>query len=777
MTELRVRITFESDWHIGEGSGQPGHIDRLVRREPSDGMPYVPAKTLTGIWRDACEQVAAGLDEGSQGTWQEWVKVLFGGIDFVAEKEAADQARLRDKPRSALLAVRPARFPEALRCCLNAENYASLREVLTFIKPGVSLNEYGVAREDHLRMEEVVCANAVLESVAELSVLDDPARETALALLWAGARVTERIGGKRRRGYGRCRLELAGADLPSETRLLENLAAKPVPVPSPSIVEPRRFAKPVSAGEAPAWHVIKLDLELLSPVVAFDGALGNVVKSKDYIPGTHLLAALNGKLRQLLGDAAFPAIARGDVRALNAYPILDGTRALPIPLAFHYEKEQGGLDEGGKVYNHLATAEHGSEQRKQQRQGYVAGVSSNGCLPFCAVEIQATTHGTIDDEHQRPTPRVGGVFTFQAIRAGARLCSEIWIDRSLLPELRDDAIARLDGTYRLGKAKKDDYGQVRLSATRGEMPAAPQPMDHLILWLTSPLLLRNERLRPSTDHEVLRQELERRLEVKLEESPERPGPFMRVDRSEGWHLGWGLPRPSLVGLAAGSCLCFKVQGALSENSLSALQLGGLGERRAEGFGEIVVNPTLLTIEHFDVIPSAGRPIELSDATVSGEQALSGESLLFAHHLTRRAWQAAILSKALANAPDRSFRQDKLGWDKKEPPNSQIGTLRSLLEGLNGESGGEVLQAWLIHLRETSNRWDKWPEPARKALENLVRRPERVWEWLGVAKSKDFPEVPGLSMESLKRELLWDAVRAVWLAAIHSELRDREREEA
>ena len=43
-----------------------GHWSARQRRSAdyrdADGLPFVPAKTLRGIWRDACERVAYGLD-------------------------------------------------------------------------------------------------------------------------------------------------------------------------------------------------------------------------------------------------------------------------------------------------------------------------------------------------------------------------------------------------------------------------------------------------------------------------------------------------------------------------------------------------------------------------------------------------------------------------------------------------------------------------------------------------------------------------------------------
>nr|MDT0667616.1 RAMP superfamily CRISPR-associated protein [Micromonospora sp. DSM 115978] len=60
-TAVVYRFLMLTDWHVGAGSGRPGDVDRLVARDP-DGLPYLPAKTVTGMWRDACEVAARALD-------------------------------------------------------------------------------------------------------------------------------------------------------------------------------------------------------------------------------------------------------------------------------------------------------------------------------------------------------------------------------------------------------------------------------------------------------------------------------------------------------------------------------------------------------------------------------------------------------------------------------------------------------------------------------------------------------------------------------------------
>ena len=76
---LGYQVRFHSDWHIGSGFGRPKAVDRLVLRHAADDLPYVPGKSITGVWREACEAVARGLDEGAEhGRWQEWVAMIFG---------------------------------------------------------------------------------------------------------------------------------------------------------------------------------------------------------------------------------------------------------------------------------------------------------------------------------------------------------------------------------------------------------------------------------------------------------------------------------------------------------------------------------------------------------------------------------------------------------------------------------------------------------------------------------------------------------------------------
>src|SRR5205085_5094150 len=110
---FKLRLTMLSDWHVGTGTGRPGSVDRLVARD-ADGFPFVPAKTLNGIWRDTLETLTFALDKGAEGAWSKFVELIFGNQPALP---GADPTR---KPFSSILIVRPARLDKQLRDKINS---------------------------------------------------------------------------------------------------------------------------------------------------------------------------------------------------------------------------------------------------------------------------------------------------------------------------------------------------------------------------------------------------------------------------------------------------------------------------------------------------------------------------------------------------------------------------------------------------------------------------------------------------------------------------------
>jgi CRISPR-associated protein Csx10 len=737
-----LKITFESDWHVGSGAGAYGHIDRTVRRHPEDDLPYVPAKTLTGILRDGCERVARGLDDGREGDWCSFVAALFG-YESKGVKEPATTT-------PACVRIGPARFDDALRKALQAQKAADLRAALTFVKPGVKLDRNGVAQSKMLRMEEVCLAGAELEAPLEIDLPDGAARTSALAILSAGARAVERIGAKRRRGNGRCTLSLD--DEPSD--MLTILAAPPPGLPQAK----RPDLTLANLGERSAaedWHVIDLDMKLLAPVVVQVQTTGNVIASRDHIPGSLLLPALDKRLRSLFGsraDKLTACLAAGLVQIRNAYPVRDELRLLPVPACLMVEKDRPGV-----VRNELHDVSDDSKQRKQLREGYVPadGLPQDDDMknPVVTVSTVAATHAVIDDQVQRPTERVGGVYTYEAIAPGQRLCAEIRIARSVLPEL--PALDDFSGIVRIGRAKKDDYGQVRIAPRRaGSSHVSRTVGQEFTLWLVSPLLARDERLRPITDADALAKWLGGRVGQELEVQ----AAFVRGHRDDGWNNSWNEPRPTRFGLAAGSCMRFRANQACDDAVLRRIEAEGLGERRGEGYGEIRIDPPLL----HGVNPQS---LALMDDRESTDDAVRLASTRFTNQLQKRAWRIGIRRQALAAA--KRFAEEELKWTSSKPSNAQIGAVRTLFETMDNHR--DRLKAWLGKNGDTDRAKkrrarlkDKWPGASLEILGKFADAPEAVWQHV---KTEELPLLPGHDCTSLKRDMALEATRIFWLTVI------------
>lgn len=786
-----LEIHFISDWHIGEGSGQPGHIDKLVRLYPQDGLPYVPAKTITGIWRSVCEQIAVALDDGNKnGAWQNWVTVLFGNQLNERQENKPDTY-----PTTAYLTIRSAHFPPALRKELLA--CSPLKEALTFIKPSTRIDrQTGQVIEKHLHFDEVVRTGAVLETqIAIQENLTVAQQQVAYALLWAGAKTVERLGGKRRRGLGHCRFKF---DAISQEEALNILKQEPVP-PCPerfSLAKARQFTWHDQAAPTDAWVQVPLYLTLKSPVLVPKNVLANVVTSRDYIPGTYLLGAITQLLQQRTQLDFFNDVAKGDIQISHAYLEVLEKRSLPVPMAVFHEKESNGLNNkngrGGTVWNRLVECSDNASQLKQHRQGYISTFDEHAkdrtLLNLFSTPLQLTTHSTIEDKFQRPTEEVGGVFSYEAIKVGTRLQSMLKLRQSIANQLAaidDNWWEILNADIHLGYSKKDDYGWVHLDAQACQpIPKyLIQPHDkRLTVWLCADLLLRDAHLRPSTNVADLQTELENQLAVKLtrpKNNDDTLSTLIRTTRTDGWHQDWRLPRPSYIGLAAGSCIAFECeQGRLDENKLQTLMQHGLGERRAEGFGEVRFNPPLLMQELSKLPCLKLEDFSLAKQLDESELSIPENTENFVKILEIAAWRKDIRQTAMALSVETETRHKTFSWTLEKPPNSQLGALRTVLTRMQTQTDKQQVQNWLNHLRKTDNRKDKWLDSALNTIESFLENQNLIWKQLSeVGQQNDlkliFPTLRAEAKANLEQELWAEAVRALFAVAIRYEQRDRE----
>jgi CRISPR-associated protein Csx10 len=818
----------ESDWHVGVGAGRPGDIDRLVARD-ADDLPYVPAKTLTGIWRDAVEKLAFALDEGKDGgKWAKWVDVIFGS-------QPALSAGIQTlPPRPASLMIGPARLSQPLRDRLTGDNNKPLRSSLTFVKPGVAIDaRSGQAQPNYLRFEEMTRGGTRLYADCTLTMSDNYIHRAAVtALLLASAKLVERLGGKRRRGAGRCVLQIENADEKLALKWLSNTNDPPEPPPffyKNNSLEGDSPAERNQSETSDDWVSIPITLNLQMPVSIAARTVGNVTETLDYIPGTYLLPHVTRALEKEFREAGLDfraAVVAGEVQVLAATIDVKGARGLPVPYALSRRKVDGGFRRERTMLNRFLESEydlpHNGEppQIKDFREEYIGEYSFSaddkephgsesigGTLPQGkTVSKILTTHNIVQDEAQRPSEDVVGVYSREAIDASTVLRTELRLFSHIADELskqRANWWKQIEGPCRIGASSKDDYGAATVETSVSPIPLNHLPgldrdnPDRLTVWLVSDVLLRGNTLRPEVSICALKGEIESRLSIKLTEARPEEGLLssrLRAKRIESWQVSWGLPRPSLVALAAGSCAVFEVtEGSLNPAALRTLEASGIGERRGEGYGQVCFNPPLLTnkINNWEIPDEQDNTenpeSEKQDLTdLQSKLSLSEEDIDYAQQVEVAAWRDALHRVVLGVAADADKRKEILGIElstnrqgqiESKPPMSQLAGLRSALRNLKSDSdaGKKPFKDWLKQLIKTKNRAGKWPDGALETIESLIKNNGRVWQAMEVAWQHP-PILTGRSVSELCSELWADAVRALVDACIRAHKRDLEKSE-
>lgn len=590
--DLNLSIQFTSDWHVGSGAGAPGDVDRLIRRD-SAGLPFIPARTLSGIWRDAAETLAACLDAQGGGGYRVWVSALFGS------QPTAERQKLAPPTPARLTIGKGSLAPELHRALASSP---ALRAATTFVAPGVAINpRTGAADEAKLFFTEYARTGAVLEARARvyLDGLDSEASETVAfirAFLTAAAEGIQAMGGGRRRGKGRCIVRVQGED---GATLFERWGESAPPIPPRALdgePPPTRTLATHPRSEALLRYEAAFELE--QPLLAHLRTVGNTVECLDYAPAGLLLPEIARALRRCGADVG-QLLRDGDLILTNLHPTTGDeasqTRLLPCPLSLYENKYGGDLED--RLVSGPGSVPLG--QWKQQRSKWVteAGLASGPSTELVrhAARKRLVSHSTIDDDFQRPTAAVGGVYTYEALAPGQTLVGSVAV-RVGTPaaELfeKEKVQGALGEVIHLGRARKAGYGRGRLSLRKVDLPPPAVHGTTLMVWLLSPLVLRGPSGLPSTDPADLARALEPRvlkgggrLQVDTGKT------FVRTARFESWQSRWSLPRATLLALAPGSIVTLKATGgAIDAKALAQIQAEGIGQRTAEGFGEVLLNP-------------------------------------------------------------------------------------------------------------------------------------------------------------------------------------------
>jgi len=180
--EIKYKIEFLSDWHIGSGLDAGADADNIVLKD-ANNLPYIPGKTLKGLLKDALNEIA------SVGkVKKDMIDSLFGGT-------GKDKSTFSGKAF-----FNDAVLPEDEQKEISQNN---LSEFLYRNIASTSINERGVAKKNSLRTMQVTLPAVLHSSIILKESVPDAEQLFEQAFKWL-----RYAGVNRNRGLGRCKVSI-----------------------------------------------------------------------------------------------------------------------------------------------------------------------------------------------------------------------------------------------------------------------------------------------------------------------------------------------------------------------------------------------------------------------------------------------------------------------------------------------------------------------------------------------------------------------------------------
>jgi len=163
---LKYKIKFFDYWHLSSGLSGGAKFDSIVVKD-SDGIPYVPAKTIKGLAREMAELLS-----------KEFTLYYFGSEGINMGRAYFTNATLDNKTKEEIVTNK-------------------LQDNLYSVIASTQIGENGIAVDDSLREIEVVIPMTLEGQILDIKKDDIQNMQNSLEMI-------KRMGLNRNRGLGRC---------------------------------------------------------------------------------------------------------------------------------------------------------------------------------------------------------------------------------------------------------------------------------------------------------------------------------------------------------------------------------------------------------------------------------------------------------------------------------------------------------------------------------------------------------------------------------------------
>ncbi len=590
-----------------------GVVDTDVERDGL-GLPYIPGRRLKGLFRESALEVSEmlGLDVravdqlfGVRGGRESQIRFgnlrlngaeLFGDLlTWLAEDDAS----------------RP------LANCLTADKVNRLfveTRYHTAIDP-----DTGTAQDQSLRVVAAVKPGQTFSGEIWGDV-----NEPEYALLTLAAGNLRRVGLKRHRGFGRVRVTLSRDD-PADTppsewlealRLAKQLAVTAVAVDDGQSPQHFYFGsrtgdgprdKPIAPRDPPsgdACYQLSICVRLIDPVIVTrQTGDQNLVATERYLPSTAIRGLFASRVIQQLQLGAhaerhpwfqqwFLESNRSGLVWGAAYPA-HGEQELfyPPPLFLGAPKYDVEPNTGRKTLTNLFLSTREEAEGLKPIKEWVAFSALGDRLDLLSLDTEVHFHSQRDRQRGHSVRRTPaeGLFYYEALAPGQVFRSELKGSREALRALRDAVGATFYAT--LGKSRTAQYGAVEVMVKEPErwQPAFEPGNDLVFEWI-APAIFYNRWGFPDPSLDTMLSYLARQLNLGESMLRDRIQVRSQFRRIAPYSAVWQTKQPEAWCWDVGSAVYIpaEVLATCAVERIWEMEQRGLGERLAEGFGQIAV---------------------------------------------------------------------------------------------------------------------------------------------------------------------------------------------
>jgi len=322
-------------------------------------------------------------------------------------------------------------------------------------------------------------------------------------------------------------------------------------------------------------------VEFLSDIVlpSSSNTEGNI-QNLDFIAGSKFLGMVAQNYDNF--DNSFDVFHSGKVKFGDATLLKDAKQTYKMPLSFFYDK---GKED--KFYNHHLIKDFKQfDQLKQLRNSYITKD-----LQKVNIDYNYSQKSAYNKEHRRS--KEGSMFGYFAMKKGLKWQFSIKINESVSNKDRELIKKSIIGKKRLGKSKSAQYGLVKILLQGSKENIEEKTQAKTTLYANSRIALLDECGNPTYDLKYLFDG----ADVDYAKTQIRTStftPYNGVMQTKTYER---------VVINKGSVIVLK---SITPEQLEEIK-NGVGIYLAEGFGDVLINPSFLSDYDFSFIDN--KPID------------------------------------------------------------------------------------------------------------------------------------------------------------------------